>query len=141
VWLGGFRNDFIVSLPVYLQLTDRGQLRSTPREQLCTWPNDATTIETIFGTPVVEQLSVLMSHFFGCLQYPEIFVTLRQALLLETEDVRSQIRGIGWVVHFSNRFFDQKQLDRERLVSWSTVMVENPIVGAKFRPFSTYSFM
>jgi hypothetical protein len=33
----------------------------------------------------------------------------------------------------------QKLLDRERLVSWSIVMVENPIVGSKFRPFSTHS--
>jgi hypothetical protein len=27
---------------------------------------------------------VLLSHFFGCLQYPEIFVPLRQTLFLET---------------------------------------------------------
>jgi hypothetical protein len=36
---------------------------------------------------------------------------------------------------------DQKLLDRERLVSGSIVMVENPIVGPKFRPFSTHRFM
>jgi len=35
----------------------------------------------------------------------------------------------------SNRFYGQKLLDREGLVSWSTVMVENPIVGPKFRTF------
>jgi len=42
--------------------------------------------------------------------------------------------------HFSNRFLGQKLLDRECLVSWSIVMVENPIVGPKFRPFSVHSF-
>jgi hypothetical protein len=37
--------------------------------------------------------------------------------------------GTGWVFHFSNRFLGQKLLDRESLVSWSTVMVDNPTVG------------
>jgi hypothetical protein len=45
-----------------------------------------------------------------------------------------------WVFYFSNRFWGQKRLDRERLVSWSIVMVENPIVGPKFRHFSKHSF-
>jgi hypothetical protein len=31
----------------------------------------------------VEQLSVPTSHFFGCLQYPEISVPLKQTLFLE----------------------------------------------------------
>jgi hypothetical protein len=34
----------------------------------------------IFGTPVVEYLSVPLSHFFRCLQYPEIFIPLRQTI-------------------------------------------------------------
>jgi hypothetical protein len=29
----------------------------------------------------------------------------------------------------------QKLLHRERLVSWSIVMMENPILGPEFRPF------
>jgi hypothetical protein len=37
--------------------------------------------------------------------------------------------------YFSNRFWGQKLFDRERLVSWSIVMMENPIVGPKFRLF------
>jgi hypothetical protein len=37
-------------------------------------------------------------------------------------------------------FLGQKLLDRERLVSWSIVMVENPIFEPKFRHFSTHSF-
>jgi hypothetical protein len=43
--------------------------------------------------------------------------------------------GIGWVFHFINRFLGHELLDTECLVSWSIVMVENPIVGPKFRPF------
>jgi hypothetical protein len=39
------------------------------------------------------------------------------------------MRGREWMFHFSNRFLGQKLLERERLVSWSIVMVENPVVG------------
>jgi hypothetical protein len=39
------------------------------------------------------------------------------------------------VLHIINRFLGQKLLDRELLVSWNIVMVENPIVGTKLRPF------
>jgi len=49
---------------LYLQLTERGHLQSTPVEQLCTYPSDATTAGNIFGSPAVEQLSVPTSHFF-----------------------------------------------------------------------------
>jgi hypothetical protein len=71
--------------------------------------------------------------FFGCLQYPEIFIRLRQTLFLETATSHSsKIRAIRWVFRFSNRFLGQKLLDRERLVSWSIVMLENPNVGPKF---------
>jgi hypothetical protein len=49
--------------------------------------------------------------------------------------------GIGWVFHFSNRFLGQKLLDREHLVSRSIVILENPIVRPKFRPFSMHSFI
>jgi len=44
------------------------------------------------------------------------------------------------VFHFSNWSMGQKLLDRECLVSWSSVIIENPITGPKFRPFSTQSF-
>jgi hypothetical protein len=37
-------------------------------------------------------------------------------------------------------FWAKKLLDRELLVSWSIVMVENPIVGLNFRHFFTHSF-
>jgi hypothetical protein len=89
----------------------------------------------------VEQLSVPSSYFLEVFQYPEIFVTLRQTLYLKTAQViSSQMRVTGLMFHSSNRFLDQKLLDRERCMSCSTVMVENPIAGPKFRPFSVYSF-
>jgi hypothetical protein len=58
---------------------------------------------------------------------------------LETAKViQSKIRGTRWVFHFSNWFLGQKLLDREHLVSCCIVMVENPIVGPQFKPFSTH---
>jgi hypothetical protein len=72
--------------------------------------------------------------FFGYLQYPEIFVPLGQNLFLEkARRHSSQIRWIWWVLHFGNQFLGQKLLARKRLLSWGIVMVENPIVGSKFR--------
>jgi hypothetical protein len=84
-----------------------------------------------------------LSHFFGCLQYPEIIISLRQTLFWkQPEVIWSQTRGIQCVFNVSNRFLGQNLLlEREHLVSWSTVMVENPIAGPKFRPLSNHSFM
>jgi hypothetical protein len=82
------------------------------------------------------------SYFFWDFQCPEIFIPLRQALLLET--ARSHVeqnQRNGSMFHYSNWFLGQKLLDRECLVGCNIVMVENPITGPKFRPFSTYSFM
>jgi hypothetical protein len=59
-------------------------------------------LETFFKTPVVEYLSVPSSHFFGCLQYPEIFITLRQTLFLETEVIQNQIKGSGYSISVVN---------------------------------------
>jgi hypothetical protein len=43
---------------------------------------------------------------------------------------------MGSAFHFSNRFLDQKRLDREQcLESWSIVSVENQIIGPKFQAF------
>jgi hypothetical protein len=78
-------DDFIASLiPVYSQLTERGHLQSNSLQQLCTWLNDDANAGNISGTPVVEQLPVPSSHLFGCIQYREIFIPLRQILFLET---------------------------------------------------------
>jgi hypothetical protein len=46
----------------------------------------------------VEQLSVPLSYFLGCLQYPEIFVRLRQTLFLKISRSHSepnQGNGVG----------------------------------------------
>jgi hypothetical protein len=42
--------------------------------------------------------------------------------------------------YFSNRILDQKMLEREHLVSWNIVMVDNRIVGPKFGSISMHSF-
>jgi hypothetical protein len=64
---------------------------------------------------------------FGCLQCPDLFVPLKQTSFLEGERSHSE----------PNR---GDRVGRERLVSWSFVLAENPIVGSKFRPFSMHSF-
>jgi hypothetical protein len=74
------------------------------------------------------------------LHYPEISISLRQTLFLETDRSYSEPnQGVGWVFHFSNQFLGQKLLDRN-LVSQSIVMVEKPLIGPKFRYFSIHSF-
>jgi hypothetical protein len=79
-------------------------------------------------------------EFFRCLQYPEIFVILRQILVLETARSHSEPNeGYRVSVPFHYSFFGQKLFDIERLVSWSIAMWENPIVGPKFRRFSKHS--
>jgi hypothetical protein len=83
-----------------------------------------------------------VSLFLGYLQYPEMFVPLRQTLFLETARRHSDPnQGIGLVFHFIYQVLGQKLLDREHLVSQNIVMVENPTVGPKFRLLSTHSFM
>jgi hypothetical protein len=57
----------------------------------------------------------------------------------QPEVIQRQVRGIGWVLHFSNKFLSLKLLDRVCHVSWSIVTVGNPNVGPKFRPFSMCS--
>jgi hypothetical protein len=130
VWLWSSRNDFIATYSSARGVT----FKVLP---LSSYPHSAKM------PPLLETLLELLvwnsSYSFSCLQYTEIFVHLKLSLILQTAKViRSQIRGIGWVFHFNNRFLGQKLLDRERLVSWS--IVENPIVGSKFRPFSTHGF-
>jgi hypothetical protein len=72
-------------------------------------------------------------HFFGCLQHPEIFVTLRQNVFSQTARNHSEPNegnrvGAFWAKNYMT----------ECPVSWSIVMVENPIVGPKFRPFGIF---
>jgi len=44
------------------------------------------------------------------------------------------------VFHFGNRFLGKKLLDRDRLVSWSIVIVDNSIFQPKFTSFPMHSF-
>jgi hypothetical protein len=136
-----FPESFYCNIPVQLELTERDHPRSTPLEQLSSWPIDAATVGNIFGTPFVELLSVPSARVFS------VFSILKSSSPLgrlyfwkQPEVIRNQIRGTGWVFSFSNRFLGHKLLERERLVSWSIVIVKNPIVGPKFRPFSTHGF-
>jgi hypothetical protein len=73
VWLWSPSNDFTAIIPIYLTVYwGRGNhFRSTPLQKLWTYPNDAATVGKIFGTPVVEELSVPSSHFFDGLNIPK----------------------------------------------------------------------
>jgi hypothetical protein len=89
-------------------------------------------------------LELLLSNSLQCCYHIslDVFSILKSASLggrlyfwKQPEVIWSQIRGKGRVFHFSNRFLGQKLLDREYFVSCSIVMVENPIIRPKFRPF------
>jgi hypothetical protein len=54
MWLYSSWNDFTESILVYLQLTERDYLQSTPLGKLCTYPNDAATVGNTSGYPVVK---------------------------------------------------------------------------------------
>jgi hypothetical protein len=93
--------------------------------------------------PLLETFLDVLWNSFQCHHiFFNVFSTLKSSspqgrlyFWEQPEVIRNQIRGIGWVLHFSNRFLGQKLLDREHLVSWSIGMVKNPIVGLKFRFF------
>jgi hypothetical protein len=98
--------------------------------------------------PLLETfLELLLSNSFQC-RHIIFFLFLKSSIFLsspllfwkQAEVIWSQIRGTWWVSEFRNRFLDLKLLDTGRLVSWSIVMVVNPITGPNFRPFSTHSF-
>jgi hypothetical protein len=75
----GYEVPRMILLQAYLYIysfTEQDQLQSTPHQQLCTQPNDSATVWNIYRTPIMEQLSVPLSHFFGSLQYPNIFIPL-----------------------------------------------------------------
>jgi len=130
-------NDFIASIPVYLQLTERGHFHSTPLNSYTFSATMSPLLGTFLELLLQDSFQCNRQIFFGCLQYPKIFRSLRQTLFLETEVIQTQVRGTGWVFHIKNRFLGQKLLDRVCLMIWNISIVENPIVGSKFRPFST----
>jgi len=70
------------------------------------------------------------------LQYPEIFILLRQTYFCkQPEVIRKQIRGTGWVLNSLMSFFFHKLLDRESPVSRSIVTVEIQSLGKSSRFF------
>jgi hypothetical protein len=113
VWLWSSQNYFIANISVYLQLTERGHLQSTPLEQLCTYPNELPLLETF--------LDLQLSYSFQCCRQIllDVFNVLKSSSLLrhylffwkEPDVIRSQVRGMGWVFHLTYRFLVQKLLD------------------------------
>jgi hypothetical protein len=76
----------------------------------------------------VEHISVLSSlfFFFGCLQYSEIPVPLRQTLFLEA--ARSHSEQDGCSISVIN-FWTTNCLKERTMCDPEHFMVENPIVG------------
>jgi hypothetical protein len=99
---------FFANIPVYLQLIERDHLQSTSYGQPCTSPNEADITGNIFGASIVEQLSAPSLFFF----FLDVSVSwnLRPVKTIyfwkQLQVIRSQMRGTGWVLHYSNRFLD-----------------------------------
>jgi hypothetical protein len=111
-------------------LTERDHFQSTPLEQLHTLPNNAATVGNIcvnscYGTA----FSAIVTPFsFSFIILKSLPLWSRLYVWKQPEVVQSQNRGIVWVFYFSSQLLGQKLLDREHFVSWSFVMVENPIL-------------
>jgi len=111
IWLWSSRNDFIASTPVYVQLTENSHLHRTWAamhfaQQCChRWKH-------FWHCCCVEYLSVPL-HFFIVLSIlKSLSLSGRLYFWKEPEVIWSQIRGIGWVFHFSNKFLGQKLLEQ-----------------------------
>jgi hypothetical protein len=133
LWLWSSRNDFIATIPVYLQLTEYGHLQSTATEQPCTKPNDTATIGNIYGTPDVEifqwrrHIFSMTSVSWNLQRFQGRFYIGNSQKSFGANSGEQGGRSFSLI-----DFGGQKLLDGECLVSWSIVMVENPIVGPKF---------
>jgi len=79
-------------------------------------PTILPLLETFFELLFWNNFQYSCQRFPASLQYPEIFL---------------HYKADFW-------FLGQKLLHKDRLVRWSIVMVGYPIVGSKFRPFSTH---
>jgi hypothetical protein len=77
-----FPDDFIASIPVYLQLTERVTFEVLPFSSYALSPMMLPLLETFLELLLWNSFQMPSSHIFGCLQYPEIFVPLRQTLFL-----------------------------------------------------------
>jgi hypothetical protein len=83
VWLWSSRNNFISSIPVYLQLTERYHSKYSPWAAMhlaqwccCFWKHYWNSCCRIAFSIVIT--------FLLCFQYPKIFIALRQTSFLET---------------------------------------------------------
>jgi hypothetical protein len=103
VWLWRHRNDllqtYICTLKAYWEVSSS---KCYPWTAL-----HLATVGNVFGTSFAEQLSVTSWQFYGCLQYPEIFVSfIRQTLFLEKARSRSKpSQGKGAGVPFQQSIF------------------------------------
>jgi hypothetical protein len=86
-------------------------------------PTMLPLFETFWNPCCGTAFSAVITLFFGCLQNNEISIPLRQTSWKQPEVIQSQIRGIGWVFHFSNRFLCQKLLDRECCALWAEALL------------------
>jgi hypothetical protein len=77
-------------IPVHSQLTERGHLRSASLDQLCTYPTMLPLLEHFWKSCCGIDSITVITFFFGCIQYPEMFIPLRQTLFLETARSHSE---------------------------------------------------
>jgi len=116
------------SMPVYSQLTEGSPSKYSPGAAVPLTQRCCHCWKRFWNCCCGTAFSAVVT--FLCLQYTEIFVPSRQILFLETAKSHSEPnQGKWWMFHFSNRFLGQELFDREHLVSWSIVMMKNPIVG------------
>jgi len=78
-----FWNDFTTSIPVYLQITEKVNFEVLSLSSYALGPMMLPLLET-FLELVLWNSFQCHHHVFGCLQYPQISVPLRQTLFLET---------------------------------------------------------
>jgi len=148
IWLWSSRNNVIATTRVHLQLTERGHLRSTP---LPPWA--AMHLAQRCYHFWKHFLELLLWNIFQCRSH--IFWTFSLSLNIHplkadfisgnrsySEPYRGG-RGDMVVVPFQYFIFwpETAWLYRKNRVSWSIVMMENPIIGPNFRPFFKPNFM
>jgi 5-methylcytosine-specific restriction endonuclease McrA len=142
VWLWNSRNDFIASIPLCLRIAEGGGLSSkySPWAAMHVAQRCCHCRKHFWNSCCRIAVSAVVTFF---LSVSSFFWNLRpfeaDCFWKQPELTRSQLKRIGWVFDFSNWFLGQKLLDRERLVSWSIVVVENVIIGPKFMPFYMYA--
>jgi hypothetical protein len=75
-------------IPVYLQLTEKGHLQILPLSSYALSPMMLSMLETFLELLLWNSFSAVT--FLVCLQYPEIFIPLKQTLFSETARSHSE---------------------------------------------------